>query len=66
MAEFYTVSHTDLSNLSELSLLSENNIDFNNEIEDVFSKSEIKGKLSELYTSGISNHGLQYLCGRFP
>lgn len=52
--------------MSELSLWGENNIDFNNEIEDVFSINDLKMKLSELYPQGISNHGIQYLCGRFP
>lgn len=66
MAEFYTVSQTEYSNLSELLLWGENNIDFNNEIEDVFSVNDINMKLSELYPQGISNHGIQYFCGRFP
>jgi len=66
MAEFYTVSQTSFSNLSEITLWGENNINFNNEIEDIFSTNDIKRKLSELYPQGISNHGIQYLCGRFP
>lgn len=66
MAEFYTISQTKFHNSSEFSLWGENNIDFNNEIEDIFSKNDIKRKLLELYPQGISNHGIQYLCGRFP
>lgn len=63
MAEFYTVSH---SNLSQLTLFGIDNIQYQNEILEVLSINDIKNKLKELYPNGISNHGLMYLSTQLP
>lgn len=66
MAEFYTVSHSNITNLSQLNLFGINNIDYQNEVKDILSVDDIKRKLTELYPNGISNHGLMYLSTQLP
>lgn len=65
MTEFYLVSYNDLNESQILSLqIEQNDFPFWN-VEGLFTETEAKDKLNELYPNGISKHGIQYLSEKF-
>ncbi|MCE4064369.1 DUF2441 domain-containing protein [Chryseobacterium gleum] len=65
MPEFYTVSRKDISNINQFQLLKKEDINMEIiEVVNIFSQSDAKAVIDNLYPHGISSHGTQYLYDR--
>jgi len=65
MKEFYLVSLKELEINQKLNLTMGNeNIPYWN-VENLYTESDVKNKLAELYPNGISLHGIKYLSEKF-